>query len=55
MEKAFEVMDLTARGFHRVIKTARTIADMDGQEEISERHLKEALSYRMADGRYWRK
>lgn len=55
MERAFDVMDLTARACHRVIRTARTIADLDGEEQIREKHLKEALSYRMADGKYWRR
>ena len=55
LERAFDVMNLTARAYHRVIRTARTIADLDGKEQIKESHLKEALSYRMADGKYWRK
>lgn len=55
MERAFSVMNLTARGCHRIIKTARTIADMDGEERIRERHLKEALCYRMVDEKYWRR
>jgi magnesium chelatase family protein len=37
---------LTARGFHRVLKLARTIADLDGVERVSRPHLAEALSYR---------
>lgn len=55
MEKAFDVLGLTARTYHRIIKTARTIADLDGEEKIRENHLKEAIGYRMADGRYWRR
>jgi len=38
--------DLSARGYHRVLKTARTIADLDGSENISFKNLTEALSYR---------
>lgn len=55
MEQAFSVMGLTARAYHRIIKTARTIADMDGAENIRANHLKEALGYRMVDGKYWRR
>lgn len=55
MEKAFDVMDLTARGYHRVLKTARTIADMEGKERICKEHLMEALGCRMIDEKYWRK
>lgn len=55
MERAFDTFRLTVRGYQRVIKTARTIADLDGEEEIRTRHLKEALGYRMSDGKYWRR
>ena len=55
MERAFTVMELTARAYHRVIKTARTIADLDGEKHIREVHLAEALGYRMVDRKYWRR
>lgn len=55
MEQAFSVMELTARTYHRILKTARTIADMDGEEQIRENHLKEAIGYRMADKKYWKR
>ncbi len=47
MEQAFEVLHLTARGYHRVLKVARTIADLAEEEQIKEAHLAEALCYRM--------
>ena len=53
MEQAFTVMGLTARAYHRIIKTARTIADLEGEERIRERHLKEALGYRAVDEKFW--
>lgn len=40
---------LSARGFHRVLKTARTIADLDEAENISTDNITEALSYRLRD------
>jgi magnesium chelatase family protein len=43
---AAEKMQLTARGYHRVLKVARTIADLDGEAQIRRIHLAEALSYR---------
>lgn len=46
VREASERFALTARGFHRVLKLARTIADLDGEENISRRQLAEALSYR---------
>ena len=46
MEKAYESLDLSARGYHRILKVARTIADMAGSREIGEDHLREAIGYR---------
>jgi magnesium chelatase family protein len=43
---ASERFGLTARGFHRVLKLARTIADLEASEAVSRRHLAEALAYR---------
>src|SRR5204862_7016428 len=45
---AADAMRLTARGFHRVLKVARTLADLDGEEKVRRVHLAEALSYRAA-------
>ena len=44
--KSAEKLDLSARSYHRVIKLARTIADLDHCEEVKESHLLEALQYR---------
>lgn len=46
LEKAGERLNLSPRAFHRVIKVARTIADLDGAEDINESHILEALQYR---------
>jgi len=43
---AANAMRLSARGFHRVLKVARTLADLDGEERVRRIHLAEALSYR---------
>ena len=45
---AAEAMRLTARGYHRVLRVARTIADLDGAEKVARVHIAEALSYRRA-------
>ena len=46
LKQAAGQLRLTARGFHRVLKVARTIADLDGLERTSRAHIAEALSYR---------
>ncbi|SFK27462.1 YifB family Mg chelatase-like AAA ATPase [Methylocapsa palsarum] len=46
LQEASDRLQLSARGFHRVLKLARTIADLDGDEKVGGRHLAEALSYR---------
>jgi magnesium chelatase family protein len=43
---AAEVMRLSARGYHRVLRVARTLADLDGADKVGRIHLAEALSYR---------
>ena len=46
VRQAMSQLQLTARGFHRVLKLGRTIADLAGQEQIATAHLAEALQYR---------
>lgn len=53
MEQVFETMELSARGYHKILKVARTIADLDGSEQILEPHLSEAVCYRGFDKKYW--
>ncbi len=46
LKNAADAMRLTARGYHRVLKVARTLADLDGEEKVGRKHLAEALAYR---------
>jgi magnesium chelatase family protein len=46
LRDAAETMRLSARGYHRVLRVARTLADLDGADKIGRPHLAEALSYR---------
>jgi magnesium chelatase family protein len=46
---AVDKFDLSARGYFRVLKVARTIADLEGVEKISSPHVQEALQYRSLD------
>lgn len=50
MEYVFTKLDMTARGSFRVMKIARTIADLEGAYDVTDRHLKEAVFYRNTDG-----
>jgi magnesium chelatase family protein len=49
LEDASDRMSLSSRGVHRVLKVARTIADLDGRERLEEHHVAEALQYRAAE------
>lgn len=49
IEQIFQVMNLSARAYHRMIRLARTIADLDGSDSVRERHISEAACYRTAD------
>ena len=53
LKKMFEILHFSARAYGRVLKIARTIADLDGERTIGIVHLKEAAGYRRAAENYW--
>ncbi len=53
MRQAFTSLNLTARTYHKILRVARTIADMAGEERIRTPHLGEAIGYRTMDQKYW--
>jgi magnesium chelatase family protein len=51
LQDAADKLKFSARGYHRILKVARTIADLDGQRAIGRIHIAEAISYRIAGTR----
>ncbi|KGQ20146.1 Competence related protein [Lysobacter dokdonensis DS-58] len=49
LERAITAFDLSARSLHRILRVARTIADLDGSDDIATPHLSEAISYRVME------
>lgn len=54
MEKAYDRLNLSLRSYHKILRVARTVADIDGSERVELSHLTEALCYRSIEDRYWR-
>ena len=48
MNKAYKKFNMTARGYYKILKVSRTIADVEGKEDIDYKHIIEAIGYRIA-------
>ncbi len=53
LDSVFETLQISVRAYHRILKVARTIGDLEESERITVKHLSEAVCYRSQDKKYW--
>ena len=53
LSDAFESLHLTARSYHKILKVARTVADLEGKQDVERSHILQAICYRNVDRKFW--
>jgi magnesium chelatase family protein len=53
LDRIYDEKELTVRGYYRILRVARTIADLSGSERVKLEHLMEAVYYRTLNRRFW--
>lgn len=54
LERVFEKLELSARAYDKILRIARTVADLDGSETVNSDHISQAVQYRSLDRTLWR-
>lgn len=55
IREIYSKMNMSVRGYHRILKVSRTIADLDGCKDVESKHIMEAVCYRSLEDKYWNK
>lgn len=55
LENVFEKLDFSARAYDKILRVARTVADLEGSENITSAHIAQAVQFRSLDRKFWRK